>query len=122
MLSVNNKQKAATLGLGSEGVEGGRVGDYKETGGSEVETAMKKMKLVKPVRTAKLSYKKSNARVRVSRDEGQYFPVKVGLRKGCVMLPWLLNTCMDGVVRWNTSQGEGTRGMYGIWLKQKTRG
>ena len=27
------------------------------------------------------------------------FPVRVGLRQGCVMLPWLFNLYIDGVVR-----------------------
>ena len=30
---------------------------------------------------------------------GEWFPVNVGLRQGCVMSPWLFNVYMDGVVR-----------------------
>ena len=29
----------------------------------------------------------------------EWFPVRVGLRQGCVMLPWLFNLYIDGVVR-----------------------
>ena len=29
----------------------------------------------------------------------EWFPVTVGLRQGCVMLPWLFNLYIDGVVR-----------------------
>ena len=29
----------------------------------------------------------------------EWFPVRVGLRQGCVMSPWLFNLYMDGVVR-----------------------
>ena len=37
------------------------------------------------------------------REEGRSFEVTVGLRQRCVMLPWLLNSSMDGVVReWKT--------------------
>lgn len=34
----------------------------------------------------------------VGREEGDYFPVKVGLRQENVMLPWLFSIFMDGVV------------------------
>ena len=29
----------------------------------------------------------------------EWFPVNVGLRRGCVITPWLFNVYMDGVVR-----------------------
>ena len=29
----------------------------------------------------------------------EWFPVRVGLRQGCVMSPWLFNLHIDGVVR-----------------------
>ena len=32
-------------------------------------------------------------------DVREWFPVNIGLRKGCVMSPWLFNVYMDGVVR-----------------------
>ncbi len=28
-----------------------------------------------------------------------WFPVRIGLRQGCVMSPWLFNVYMDGAVR-----------------------
>ena len=31
--------------------------------------------------------------------KGNFFEVKVGLRQGCVMSPWLFNVYMDSVVR-----------------------
>ena len=27
------------------------------------------------------------------------FPIRVGVRQGCVMLPWLFNIVMDGCMR-----------------------
>ena len=37
----------------------------------------------------------------------EWFPVKVGLRQGCVMVPWLFNVYMDGVVRDVNANGVG---------------
>ena len=36
--------------------------------------------------------------VRVGNEVSEWFPVRVGLRQGCVMSPWLFNLYMDGVV------------------------
>ena len=44
-------------------------------------------------------YEESEACIRVCRKEGEGFGVKVGLRQGCVMSPWLFNLFMDGVMR-----------------------
>ena len=44
-------------------------------------------------------YMESRACVRVGCEVSNWFPVKVGLRQGCVMSPWLFNVYMDGVVR-----------------------
>ena len=44
-------------------------------------------------------YRNSRACVRVGNRESESFEVKVGLRQGCVMSPWLFNLFMDGVVR-----------------------
>ena len=44
-------------------------------------------------------YERSEACVRVCREEGEWFRVRVGLRQGCVMSPWLFNVFMDGVMK-----------------------
>ena len=44
-------------------------------------------------------YVDSRACVRVGNDVSEWFLVKVGLRQGCVMSPWLMNVYMDGVVQ-----------------------
>ncbi|XP_076031278.1 uncharacterized protein LOC143019503 [Oratosquilla oratoria] len=44
-------------------------------------------------------YESSRACVRIRNGESEWFEVKVGLRQGCVMSPWLFNLYMDGVVR-----------------------
>ena len=41
----------------------------------------------------------SKACVRVGNEVSEWFPVRVGLRQGCVMSPWLFNLYTDGVVR-----------------------
>ena len=53
----------------------------------------------KLVRAVKIFYEDSMACVRVGRVESDWFGVKVGLRQGCVMSPWLFNLYADGVVR-----------------------
>ena len=44
-------------------------------------------------------YAGSKACVRVGSEVSEWFQVKVGLRQGCVMSPWLFNLYIDGVVR-----------------------
>ena len=44
-------------------------------------------------------YVGSKACVRVGNEVSEWFPGRVGLRQGCVMLPWLFNFYIDGVVR-----------------------
>ena len=44
-------------------------------------------------------YVGSKACVRVGNEVSEWFPVRVGLRQGCVMSPWLFNMYIDGVVR-----------------------
>ena len=53
----------------------------------------------KLLRAIQSLYAESEACVRVCREEGEWFSVKVGLRQGCVMSPWLFNVFMDGVMR-----------------------
>ena len=36
---------------------------------------------------------------RVGNEVSEWFPVRVGLRQGYVMSPWLFNLYIDGVVR-----------------------
>ena len=47
----------------------------------------------------KVFYENSRACVRMDGRKGNFFEVKVGLRQGCVMSPWLFNVYMDSVVR-----------------------
>ena len=44
-------------------------------------------------------YVGSKACVRVGNEVSEWFPVRVGLRQGCVMSPWLFNLDIDGVLR-----------------------
>ena len=44
-------------------------------------------------------YVGSKACVRVGNEVSEWFPMRVGLRQGCVMLPWLFNLYVDGVIR-----------------------
>ena len=47
--------------------------------------------------------------VRVGNEVSEWFPVRVGLRQGCVMLPWLFNLYIGGVVRKVNAQVLGRR-------------
>ena len=53
----------------------------------------------KLLRAVKSFYIGSKACVRVGSELSEWFPVKVGLRQGCVMSPWLFNLYTDGVAR-----------------------
>merc|ERR1712002_652821 len=44
-------------------------------------------------------YERSECCIRVCREEGEWFNVRVGLRQGCVMSPWLFNVFMDRVMK-----------------------
>ena len=44
-------------------------------------------------------YVGSKSCVRVGNEVSEWFPVRVGPRQGCVMLLWLFNLYIDGVVR-----------------------
>ena len=47
----------------------------------------------------KREYVASKACVRVENAVSEWFSVRVGLRQGCVMSPWLFNLYINGVVR-----------------------
>ena len=51
------------------------------------------------LRGVKGLYVGSIACVRVGNEVSEWFLVRVGLRQGCVMSPWLFNFHIDGVVR-----------------------
>ena len=51
------------------------------------------------LRGVKSLYVGSKACVRVGNEVSELFPVRVGLRQGCVMSLWLFNLYIDGVVR-----------------------
>ncbi len=44
-------------------------------------------------------YENANASVWVNGELSESFKVKVGVRQGCVMTPWLFNIYMDGCIR-----------------------
>jgi len=47
----------------------------------------------------KAFYKEASACVRVDGEMSESFNIRVGVRQGCVMSPWLFNVYMDGVIR-----------------------
>ena len=49
------------------------------------------MELAVDLRGVKSLYVGSKACVRVGNEVSEWFPVRVGLRQGCVMSPWLFN-------------------------------
>ncbi len=44
-------------------------------------------------------YEAASACVKINGETTEHFEIKVGLRQGCVMSPWLFNIYMDGVMR-----------------------
>ena len=54
---------------------------------------------VRLLRGVKSLYVGSKVCVRVGNEVSEWFPVRVGLRQGCVMYLWLFNLYIDGVVR-----------------------
>ena len=51
------------------------------------------------LRGVKSLYVGSKACIRVGNEVSEWFPVRVGLRQGCVMSPWLFDLYIDGVAR-----------------------
>ena len=51
------------------------------------------------LRGVKSLYVGSKACLRVGNEVSEWFLLRVGLRQGCVMSPWLFNLYIDGVVR-----------------------
>ena len=51
------------------------------------------------LRGVKSLYVGSKVCVRVWNEVSEWFPVRVGLRQGCAMSPWLFNLYIDGAVR-----------------------
>ncbi len=44
-------------------------------------------------------YEAVSACFKINGETSEHFEIKVGLRQGCVMSPWLFNVYMDGVMR-----------------------
>ncbi len=47
----------------------------------------------------KSCYEEASACVKINGEISEHFEIKVGLRQGCVMSPWLFNIYIDGVMR-----------------------
>ncbi len=47
----------------------------------------------------KAFYREANACVKVDGELSDCFAIRVGVRQGCVMSPWLFNIFMDGCIR-----------------------
>ncbi len=56
-------------------------------------------------------YEEASACVKISGETSEHFEIKVGLRLGSVMSPWLFNIYIDGVLR--KSEGQS----WGSWSK-----
>ena len=50
----------------------------------------------KLLKAVKILFVGGQACVRVGNELSDWFPVRVGLRQGCVMSPWLFNLYIDG--------------------------
>ncbi len=55
-------------------------------------------------------YEAATACVKINGETSEHFEIKVGLRQGCIMSPWLFNIYIDGYER---SEGQS----WGSWSK-----
>ncbi len=62
-------------------------------------------------------YEAASACVKINRETSEHFEIKVGLRQGCVMSPWLFNIYMDGVMR----EVKGKVGELGVKMYNEGR-
>ncbi len=62
-------------------------------------------------------YEEASACVRISGETSEHFEIKVGLRQGCVMSPWLFNNYLDGVMR----EMKGRVGEVGVRMYARGR-
>ncbi len=62
-------------------------------------------------------YEEASACVKISGETSEPFEIKVGLRQGCVMSPWLFNIYMDGVMR----EIQGKAGEAGVRMYAEGR-
>ena len=47
----------------------------------------------------KSMYVDSSACVRVKKGESEWFRIDSGVRRGCIMSPWIFNVYMDGMMK-----------------------
>ncbi len=62
-------------------------------------------------------YEEASACVKISGETSEHFEIKVGLRQGCVVSPWLFNVYMDGVMR----EMKGRAGEVGVRMYAEGR-
>ncbi len=71
----------------------------------------------KLLRAVKSFYEEASACVKIRGETSENFEIKVGLRQGCVMSPWLFNIYVDGVMR----KMEGKVGKVGVRMYDEGR-
>ncbi len=71
----------------------------------------------KLLRAVKSFYEEASACVKIRGETSEHFGIKVGLRQGCVMSPWLFNIYMDGAMR----EMKGKVGKVGVRMYDEGR-
>ncbi len=71
----------------------------------------------KLLRAIKSFNEAASACVKINGEASEHFEIKVGLRQGCVMSPWLFNIYMDGVMR----EVKGKVGEIGVKMYNEGR-